>query len=63
MVETILSDNYVADILACGNTGVADDTATTEGKSVSSEGLRSEFSWLPPENLIQGQSAESWPQR
>lgn len=43
MVETILSDNYVADILARGNTVVADDTTTTEGKSVSSEGLGREF--------------------
>lgn len=43
MVETILGDNYVADILTRGNTEIADDAATTEGKSVSSEELGREF--------------------
>lgn len=43
MVETILGDNYVADILARGNTGIADGVATTEGKSVSSEALGKDF--------------------
>lgn len=43
MVETILGDNYVADNLARGNEAIADDAATTEGKSVSSNELGKEF--------------------
>lgn len=43
MVETILSNNYVADTMARGNEEIADDSATTEGKTVSSEELGREF--------------------
>lgn len=43
MVETILGDNYVADNLARGNDEIADDAASTEGKTVSSGELGREF--------------------
>ncbi len=43
MVERILGDNYVADNLARINETIADDAATTEGKSISYEEVGKEF--------------------
>lgn len=43
LVETILGDNYVIDTLPRGNENIADDAATTEGKSIAKAELSKEF--------------------
>lgn len=43
MVEKILGENYVAEGLARVNETIADDAATTEGKSISADEVSKEF--------------------
>lgn len=43
LVETILGDNYVIDTLPRSNENIADDAATTEGKSIAKAELSKEF--------------------